>query len=319
MALSDMDLETIVENIRVGNRKAIARGMSLIENESPDAQSVMAALYVNTGQAYRAGITGPPGSGKSTLTARLIKLFRENNQKVGVVAVDPTSPFTGGAVLGDRIRMMEFSTDAEVFIRSMASRGSLGGLSRKAQDVADVLDASGKDIIVFETVGVGQTELDIADTADTVIVVLVPESGDAIQTMKAGLMEIADIFVVNKSDREGTEKLKMELEMMLNLRPQDNSKWKPPILSTTAHHNIGVDILREKMEEHRQYLQEKGLMELKRETRVKSKIRSILQSQLLTDFWTPAKKKLFEEKITQVLNNKLSPYDLVNSLLKEKA
>lgn len=314
-----MDLKIIIENIRKGERKAIARGMSLIENESNDAQSLMAALHIGTGQAYRVGITGPPGAGKSTLTARLIKLFRKHNQKVGVVAVDPTSPFTGGAVLGDRIRMMDFANDPEVFIRSMASRGSMGGLSRKAQDVADVLDAAGKDIIVFETVGVGQTELDIADTADTVVVVLVPESGDAIQTMKAGLMEIADIFVVNKSDREGTDKLKMELEMMLNLRPKDDQRWKPPILKTTAHENIGVDELKMKMEEHRQFLQKNGLLELKREMRIKSKIRSILQTQLLTDFWTPEKKKIFEENITKVLNNKLSPYELVNSLLKEKS
>jgi LAO/AO transport system kinase len=310
-----MDLKIIIENIRKGERKAIARGMSLIENESRDAQSLMTGLHADTGQGYRVGITGPPGAGKSTLTARLIKFFREHNQKIGVVAVDPTSPFTGGAVLGDRIRMMEFSNDPEVFIRSMASRGSMGGLSRKAQDVADVLDAAGKDIIIFETVGVGQTELEIADTADTVVVVLVPESGDAIQTMKAGLMEIADIFVVNKSDRDGTEKLKMELEMMLNLRPKDEQRWKPPILKTTAHENIGVDVLNEKMEEHQKYLQKNGLLELKREMRIKSKIRSILQSQLVTDFWTPEKKKIFEEKIAQVLNNKLSPYELVESLL----
>jgi LAO/AO transport system kinase len=253
------------------------------------------------------------------LTARLIKLFRESKQEVGVVAVDPTSPFTGGAVLGDRIRMMEFSSDSGVFIRSMASRGSLGGLSRKAQDVADVLDASGKDIIIFETVGVGQTELDIADTADTVVVVLVPESGDAIQTMKAGLMEIADIFVVNKSDREGTDKLQIELEAMLNLRPKDEARWKPPILSTTAHQGIGVEALKERMDAHREYMEKNGLLETKRKSRINSKVRSILQSRLLEDFWTETNKKSFDEQMDLVLNNKLSPYDLVNSLLEKKA
>jgi LAO/AO transport system kinase len=313
-----MDLKQLTENILRGEAKAVARGMSLIEENSEQAQMLMAALHASTGSAYRVGITGPPGSGKSTLTARLIRLFRGNKQTVGVVAVDPTSPFTGGAVLGDRIRMMEYSTDSGVFIRSMASRGSLGGLSRKAQDVADVLDAAGKEVIIFETVGVGQTELDIADTADTVVVVLVPESGDAIQTMKAGLMEIADIFVVNKADREGTDKLKMELEMMLNLRPKDDTRWKPPILSTTAHQGIGVEVLKEKMDEHREYMEKKGLLESKRKARINSKVRSILQSRLLDDFWIETSKKMFDKNIDLVVNNKLSPYELVELLLKNK-
>ncbi len=313
-----MDFKRLTKNILDGEPKAIARGMSLIEDDSEHAQPLMAALHASTGRAYRVGITGPPGSGKSTLTSRLIKLFRENKQTVGIIAVDPTSPFTGGAVLGDRIRMMEYATDSGVFIRSMASRGSLGGLSRKAQDVADVLDAAGREVIIFETVGVGQTELDIADTADTVVVVLVPESGDAIQTMKAGLMEIADIFVVNKADREGTDKLQMELEMMLNLRPQTIERWKPPILSTIAHQGDGVELLKQRMDEHREYLEKKGLLESKREARINSKVRSILRARLLDEFWTEESKKLFKEKINQVLNNKLSPYELVEQLLNRK-
>lgn len=310
-----MDLNALTKGIRQGAGKAIARGMSLIENGADEAQALMAALHASTGQAYRIGITGPPGSGKSTLASRLIKLLRSHKKKIGVVAVDPTSPFTGGAVLGDRIRMMESATDPEVFIRSMASRGSLGGLSRKAQDVADVLDAAGKDVIIFETVGVGQTELDIADTADTVVVVLVPESGDAIQTMKAGLMEIADIFVINKSDREGTEKLKLELEQMLNLRPKSEQRWMPPIITTAAQHGVGIDLLKQEMDHHKEYLEKNNLLEAKRRKRINSKVRSILQSQLLENFWTAEKQELFDKKMAQVLNNKLSPYELVELLL----
>jgi LAO/AO transport system kinase len=289
--------------------------MTLIENEGSCAQELMNRLHTYIGNAFRIGITGPPGAGKSTLTARLIKLYRDQSKTVGVVAIDPTSPFSGGAVLGDRIRMMEFSKDPAVFIRSMASRGSLGGLSRKAQEIADVFDASGKHIVIFETVGVGQTELDIAETADTVVVVLVPESGDAVQTMKAGLMEIADIFVVNKADREGAEKLKMELEMMLHFRPKSDLSWEPPIMSTIAPENEGIEALKIKLDDHNDFLQESGLLIDKRLKRTKRKVNTILQEELLKKFWTPEKKVLFEEKIPQIVNHNLSPYQLVRLIL----
>ena len=241
------DIERLVDGVRNGDVQAIARTISLIENEHPAAEALLNALFPYTGNAYRIGITGPPGAGKSTLTAQITRQLRKEGKTVGIIAVDPTSPFTGGAVLGDRIRMAEFATDPGVFIRSMASRGSMGGLARRTQDVGDVLDAAGKDVIIYETVGVGQTELDIAEAADTTVVVLVPESGDAIQTMKAGLMEIADIFVVNKSDREGAERIKIELDLMLQLRPTKRA-WEPPIVMTVAYKGEGIEELMKKME-----------------------------------------------------------------------
>jgi len=312
-----MKIEALVEKVKQGDRRSIARAISLIEDETSYASQLMHLLFPLTGNAYRIGITGPPGAGKSTLTARLIKAFRDQNASVGVVAVDPTSPFSGGAVLGDRIRMSQFSRDPQVFIRSMASRGSMGGLAQKAQDAADVLDAAGKDIIIFETVGVGQTELDIAEAADTTVVVLVPESGDSIQAMKAGLMEIADIFVVNKADRDGAKQLKTELEMMLHLRPYLDCErdWNPPVLLTIANQGEGIHEVKEKIEAHRAYLTEHQLLMQKRKQRIAHKIKEMIFSELKSRFWNEEKEKELEKKIQKVLQHQISPYEVVRILM----
>jgi LAO/AO transport system kinase len=227
-------LPRLLEDFRAGRKAALARAVSIVENHRPGFDALLAELHPLLGRAQRLGLTGPPGAGKSTMTARLAAAYRARGLTVGVIAVDPTSPFTGGALLGDRIRMEAVALDPGVFIRSMATRGSLGGLAAATREVADVLDAFGIDRILIETVGVGQSELDIARTADSSVVVLVPESGDSIQTLKAGLMEIADLFVVNKSDRPGSDRLRNELELMLGLRKGGTMKNVP------AHH--GVDL-----------------------------------------------------------------------------
>ena len=248
-----MDLLALTDRMTGGDRRALARLITLVENDHEDTAAVLSRLHDRCGNAFVIGITGPPGAGKSTLVDGLISKLRERGARVGVLAIDPSSPFSGGAVLGDRIRMQRHYLDDQVFIRSLSSRGSHGGLARATRNVARLLDAYGVDFILIETVGVGQTELDVMGVADTTVVVLVPEAGDTVQTMKAGLLEIADVFVVNKSDREGAMKIKGELQAMLHLRPE--AAWEIPVLATQAHAGVGLDELVAAIERHRCFLQ----------------------------------------------------------------
>lgn len=298
-----------------GSRRALAKLISAVENDDVLAREILDELYSKAGRAYRLGITGPPGAGKSTLVDQLAKTIRASGQTVGIIAVDPTSPFTGGALLGDRVRMHDLTTDPGVFIRSMATRGSLGGLSQKAQDAADVLDIFGKDFIVFETVGVGQSELDIVEAADTVVVILVPESGDSVQAMKAGLMEIADIFVLNKSDRDGAQRAVQELETILHLRAA--AAWNPPVVSTVASAAKGIAEVWEKIQLHREFLAQDGRLVAKRKQRLEKKIHELVSRRLKQEFWDEEAQRVLNTSLENFQNQKLSPYRIVDALLKQ--
>ncbi len=304
----------LIDRVLSGDRSAVARAITLIENEHPEAISLLRSLFLHTGKAYRVGITGPPGAGKSTITNKLAKLFRAENKRIGIIAVDPTSPFTGGALLGDRVRMTDVELDGGVFIRSMASRGSLGGLSKKAKEAADVLDASGCDIILMETVGVGQSELDIARAADTTIVVLVPESGDSIQAMKAGLMEIADFFVVNKSDRAGAEQAVMSIKMVLNFKPHKDG-WRPDVIQAIASDGKGIDQIRDMIIKNRNYLESNNILQKKREERIAGRIRELIVERLHVEFWNEERDQMLAQSLSKIIKSELTPYDLVEELL----
>jgi LAO/AO transport system kinase len=253
----------LVDQMRTGAQRPLARLISMIEREDAAVPAIMQQLYPRLGKAFSIGITGPPGGGKSTLVDRLTALLRQKGLTVGIIAADPTSPFSGGAILGDRIRMQQHYLDAGVFIRSMATKDRHGGLPSAAKDVIKLMDAAGKEIILVETVGVGQTELDIVKTTDTTIVLLVPEVGDAIQTLKAGLMEIADIFVVNKADREGADRLMAELRMMREIQPEPDG-WDVPIVATEAHRGVGIEALYDAIQAHRRFLEESGALQRRR-------------------------------------------------------
>jgi LAO/AO transport system kinase len=294
-----------------GERRAIAQLISVVEDGGQDLAEVMRELYPHTGRAYSVGITGAPGAGKSTLTERLVTRIRADERSVGVLAVDPSSPFSGGALLGDRVRMQNHALDSEVFIRSMATRGHLGGLSLATPEAVRVLDAVGKEIIIIETVGVGQAEVEITDACDTTLVVLNPGWGDAVQTAKAGLMEIADVFVVNKADRPGTRDTVREIEQTLEMSDADR---RPEVVTTIATKGEGFDDLWTAVGKHRAYQEEKGLLEARRRRRIEREIKEIVAERYRRRIETEGAAEL--ARLTQdVLARKCNPYEAADQLV----
>ncbi|HEX2058128.1 MAG TPA: methylmalonyl Co-A mutase-associated GTPase MeaB [Actinomycetota bacterium] len=306
-----MDLDELIRRALAGERRAVARLISLVEDGGADLGRVMQDLYPHTGSAYSVGITGAPGAGKSTLTERLVGRARADSLTVGVLAIDPSSPFSGGALLGDRVRMQSHATDPEVFIRSMATRGHLGGISLATPEAFRVLDAAGKDLVLIETVGVGQAEVEITDACDTTLVVVNPGWGDAVQAAKAGLMEIADVFVVNKADRNGTRQAVQELRQMLELSEAD---WKPEIVETVATKGTGIDELWAAVEKHRAYQEEQGLLEARRRRRVQREIKEIVAERYRARV-EHEQVVLLDEMTAEVAARRLDPYAAADRLI----
>jgi LAO/AO transport system kinase len=340
-------LPSLHADFQAGKRLALARAITMVENLRPGFESLLDALHGEIGRAHRIGLTGPPGAGKSTLVSKLALEYRAREERVGIVAVDPSSPFSGGALLGDRIRMTNISTDAGVFIRSMAARGSLGGLATSSKEVADVMDAFGFEHILTETVGVGQSELEIAETADSTVVVLVPESGDSIQAMKAGLMEVADLFVINKADRPGADRLAQELELMLHMRlgeaepaggghhgvslrgvgraardrarevARERGGWAIPVLKTVAQSGEGVPELAATLDRHRVYLEESGTLAKRRRARLADRVRGVVERDLKRLAWeTGAGGEILDAAMPALESGAESPYSVAARIVR---
>jgi len=309
----------LAQRILEGDIRAASRLMRDIDDRMPSAQESLKELYPKTGRAYIIGITGPPGSGKSTLVDKMVDLFRKEGKSVGIVAVDPTSPFSGGAILGDRIRMQRHATDEGVFIRSLATRGCLGGLSRSTQDIINVMDAMGKDILLVETVGVGQDEVEIVNTAHTSIVVLVPGLGDDIQAIKAGIIEIGDLFVVNKCDREGADKMERELRMVLEMGRRRDGGWEPLIFKTEAILGKGISELVDGIYRHKRALEQSQTLEKKLRERTKTTFLEILGSEVITHFIEKMEKEgKWENLIEDLMKRRTDPYSVVERMMAEE-
>lgn len=311
-----MDKQSL-EGILANDHRTLSRVISQIETNVSFDDDFFIDLYDHSTSAFRLGITGPPGAGKSTLADQLISQFIQNGSSVGVVAVDPTSPFTGGALLGDRVRMNRYIWEENVFIRSMGSHGDLGGLARKAQDVGDVLAASGKDVVIFETVGVGQGEHDVAKAVDLTIVVLVPESGDEIQLMKAGLIEIADLFIINKADREGAKRLAQLLQNILHTANRKD-KLEPPVFTTVANDGTGITELYSGIKEHLTRMNENGKLDQKKLDRHRDRVKGLIHEQILDEFWTSEKINALDEKTNTINSIKESPHKISSDLLNDE-
>ncbi len=339
--------EDLLARFRAGKRVALARAISMVEDGRPGFEAILHDLHAQMGRAQRIGITGPPGAGKSTLTAKVAQAYRDRDERVGIVAVDPSSPFTGGALLGDRIRMNNISTDPGIFIRSMATRGALGGLATTSKEVADLIDAYGFERVIMETVGVGQSELEIAGTADTSVVVLVPESGDSIQAMKAGLMEIADVFVINKADRPGADRLAQEIEVMLHMRlgeaqpaaaghhgvslrsvgkaarqrsrqaATETGDWAIPVLKTVAQTGDGLDELVATLDRHREYLEATGELSARRQQRLAERVRAVVERRLQQLAWSAGGGEAqLEQALPALESGDESPYSVAARIVR---